>query len=814
MTARRFPIRSLLGTSATLFVLCLPDRVLAAKNLTITFAGAGGGAVQVTDTTDPARNRTCTATCVVSLGNSDLGTLTATPDASSAFGGWSGQTGGITGCTANTCNFSMGNSTQSVTATFVIPTGTPTATPTPTNTPAPPPTSTPTLTGTATTSPTRTPTTTAAPTQTPTSSATSTASATSTSTATRTPTYTPSFTGTATSTPTATPINTSTATNTATATQTNTSTFTPTATPTNTPADTPTATSTATTTATNTPTETATSTFTETPTHTPTLTATETETPTGTPTGTPTETPADTPTPTTAVTPTPTGALDHIVISPTAAVITAGGNQSYTAVGFDTYNNSVDVSGAVYSISPEGSCTGNSCTATVAGPHVVTGTYAGMTATADLAVNAGSLNHVVISPATATITAGGSQGYTAAAYDWFNNSLGDVTASSAFAITGGTCAGATCAAAAAGDHLATVTYGGKKGAATLHVNAGALHHITVTPANATTFAGGSQTYSAIAYDVVNNILGDVTSATTFSITPDGSCTGATCSAAAVGSHTVTGSYGATAGTAGLRVNGTGTPPTAMFGYSIGSDGVTVMFYVSGSSCASGPCSYSWAYGDGATGVGLNVSHAYTAAGSYKATLTVTDTVSLLQATKIVTVTVAPADQPPVVISAYWYNVNTWTAALIDASADDRGVKQVTVSWGDGTTGATGVAGSTFAHTYTSTGTYTITHRAIDTLGQQATETFVVVPALFTVGGTVFNSDGTTPVGSATVQITSGSTVVKTVSTAANGTFSATGLKPGTYTVVVSSSGNTFPDPGPTVVVGPNSSGNIIRALGP
>ena len=43
----------------------------------------------------------------------------------------------------------------------------------------------------------------------------------------------------------------------------------------------------------------------------------------------------------------------------------------------------------------------------------------------------------MISPASATITAGGSQAYTAKGFDAANNSLGDVTASTTFTILPG-----------------------------------------------------------------------------------------------------------------------------------------------------------------------------------------------------------------------------------------------------------------------------------------------------------------------------------------------------------------------------------------
>jgi hypothetical protein len=82
-------------------------------------------------------------------------------------------------------------------------------------------------------------------------------------------------------------------------------------------------------------------------------------------------------------------ALDHITISPTSSTITAGGSQSYTIRAFDVNSNGTDVTAQTQlTISPNGSCTGNTCTATVGGVHSVLATYSGKTATASLFVYA------------------------------------------------------------------------------------------------------------------------------------------------------------------------------------------------------------------------------------------------------------------------------------------------------------------------------------------------------------------------------------------------------------------------------------------
>jgi parallel beta-helix repeat protein len=250
------------------------------------------------------------------------------------------------------------------------------------------------------------------------------------------------------------------------------------------------------------------------------------------------------------------GELDHIVISPSSATIAAGGSQAYTAQGFDSSGNSFDVTASTtFSISPDGSCSGNVCTATAAGPHTVTGNDAGAIDTASLSVTAAALDHLVLSPASATIPSGGSQAYTAEGRDQYDNSLGDVTATTTFSISpNGSCTGATCTASVAGPHTVTGTKSGKTGTASLQVGAGGLDHIVISPSSATISAGGSQAYTAEGFDASNNSLGDVTAFTTFSISPNGSCTGASCTATVGGPHTVTGNDAGKTSIASLQVS--------------------------------------------------------------------------------------------------------------------------------------------------------------------------------------------------------------------------------------------------------------------
>jgi hypothetical protein len=172
-----------------------------------------------------------------------------------------------------------------------------------------------------------------------------------------------------------------------------------------------------------------------------------------------------------------------------------------------------------------------------------------------LAVTAGQLDAVLLSPATASIQAGGSQAYSAEGRDQYGNSLGDVTGSTVFSIApNGSCASASCGATTAGAHTVTGSFAGKTATAALTVTVGPLDAIVLSPASASIAAGGSQAYSAEGRDQYGNSLGDLTASTTFSIAPSGSCSGSICTALSGGSHTVTGANQGKTATATLTVD--------------------------------------------------------------------------------------------------------------------------------------------------------------------------------------------------------------------------------------------------------------------
>ena len=98
--------------------------VAANKNLGIAFVGGpGAGTIAFSLLTPPRTVADCTDSCTRALDNNQVGRLTVTPNTGFVFVGWTGafDSGGTTTCagTTNPCTFSMSNSAQQLTATFL-----------------------------------------------------------------------------------------------------------------------------------------------------------------------------------------------------------------------------------------------------------------------------------------------------------------------------------------------------------------------------------------------------------------------------------------------------------------------------------------------------------------------------------------------------------------------------------------------------------------------------------------------------------------------------------------------------------------------
>ncbi|WP_233496088.1 PKD domain-containing protein [Geodermatophilus sp. TF02-6] len=213
------------------------------------------------------------------------------------------------------------------------------------------------------------------------------------------------------------------------------------------------------------------------------------------------------------------------------------------------------------------------------------------------------------------------------------------------------------------------------------------------------------------------------------------------SAEQVAAHAAAGGVGRPANAApAARFTSTATELTAAFdaGRSIDTDGTIA--------------SYAWSFGDGATGSGATVSHTYAAAGTYTATLTVTDDRgATTTASRQVTVAPAPPNQAPT--AAFTARPSGLTLAVDGSASADTDGTVTAHAWdfGDGGTG-TGVAAE---HTYAAAGTYRVALTVTDDDGstsvseQQVVVTAPVSAAFIardTFGRTVPNGLGTADVG--------------------------------------------------------------------
>ncbi|MGZ4319218.1 MAG: hypothetical protein ACXVRD_07830, partial [Gaiellaceae bacterium] len=180
---------------------------------------------------------------------------------------------------------------------------------------------------------------------------------------------------------------------------------------------------------------------------------------------------------------------------------------------------------------------------------------------------------------------------------------------------------------------------------------GPLAAIAISPQTSTIDAGGSQAYTAEGFDASDASRGDVTGDTSFTISPNGgttgaSCTGASCTATQAGDYTVTGNDGGFTDTATLHV-----VPAALASITISPDTASIQAGGSQPYTAEGFDSYGNSRGDvtgsttftiapngGSTGASCGgASCTATQAGGY----TVTGTDGAFSDTAALTVTAGP-----------------------------------------------------------------------------------------------------------------------------------------------------------------------------
>ena len=173
------------------------------------------------------------------------------------------------------------------------------------------------------------------------------------------------------------------------------------------------------------------------------------------------------------------GGFARLGIVPRFPQITAGLPFTFTAANVNSFGDPIsDVTPeATFSISNEGSCAANICTAFRAhGGQLLTVTQADHTSHFYLQVMAGKMAKISLEPYNATVVAGFHETYAATGYDAYGNPVQNAygmtnfagSAKAAFTITSdGSCIRATCSTCSPGAHTVTITFSGLRAPSTL-----------------------------------------------------------------------------------------------------------------------------------------------------------------------------------------------------------------------------------------------------------------------------------------------------------------------------------------------------------
>jgi PKD repeat protein len=245
----------------------------------------------------------------------------------------------------------------------------------------------------------------------------------------------------------------------------------------------------------------------------------------------------------------------------------------------------------------------------------------------------------------------------------------------------------------------------------------------------------------------------------------------------------------------------------------------VNFDASATTCPSNVCTYTWTFGGAGTpdlADPVRPSFLYDTAGTYTVALSVTDTVTGLSSTTSSSVSARTLNTAPAASATV--SVSGMTVTVADTSTDredGQSALAVTVTWGDGTS-TTQAAGTNLTKTYTSAGTYTVTHRVVDSGGLAASADLspsdtttlnarVAVPDRYSVSGTVTRANGSALSGVA-IYLRQAGALKYIGSTGTTGTYTINNVAAGTYDVVPAKAGYTFTPASRSVTVGPNATG--------
>ena len=213
--------------------------------------------------------------------------------------------------------------------------------------------------------------------------------------------------------------------------------------------------------------------------------------------------------------------LTQISVSPSTMSIRVGQQQSYTAVGYDQFNNVM--SGVTFSWASDGSnaiaiLNGNVATGVAAGTVHITASAAGISsAAASLTVlpPPPALTRIVVTPSSPSILIGGALQFTAVGYDQNGAAMSGLAfnwSSTNASVAAVSPAGSASGLTAGTTQITASAHGVNSNAALLTVSkpAAVLSSITVSPSSASIQAGSTQQFSVVGFDQYNNVMSGIT----------------------------------------------------------------------------------------------------------------------------------------------------------------------------------------------------------------------------------------------------------------------------------------------------------------
>jgi len=177
-----------------------------------------------------------------------------------------------------------------------------------------------------------------------------------------------------------------------------------------------------------------------------------------------------------------------------------------------------------------------------------------------------------------------------------------------------------------------------------------------------------------------------------------------------------------------------TPPVLLstsFTYSPSSPQVSQQVsFTASASGGTGPYSFSWAFGDGATGTGAAVYHTYSTTGSYSVLLTAKDSSPSQQtATSQQTITVTSPPPPPSLTASFTESLSNsvvgQTVSFTGSASGGTAPYNYAWNFGDASTGS----GSSASHIYQTAGVYTVVLTVTDAAGHVVSATNTVTVTL-------------------------------------------------------------------------------------